>query len=150
MDYPAVLADLKARFGSKVLLSPDDLAPLIATSPAVQANMRSQRTFPLPVLKVGRRVGVSIYHLAEYLTYGEVRSVRKAEKSTPVSSASRDYVAVAKGGRGRALDNSWLRALSTQLDFQYELVAAVREQLLAISYPEKSDAKSQALAKKLF
>jgi hypothetical protein len=149
VDYPAVLADLKERFGDRVLLTPGDLAPLIATSQAVQANMRSKRTFPLPVLKVGRRVGVSIYHLAEYLTYGEVKSVKKSADWPDLKSPLRDQLVVPNGGRGRALDNAWLRALSSQVDFQYDLIKAVRAQLLDMTYPEKSDSRSRAPEGKL-
>lgn len=88
--YETVLVDLKQRFGDKVLLSPHDLAPVIASSPAVQANLRSQNRFPMPVRKIGKKVGVSIYHLAEYLSTGDVKvappkaDLRPPEPSKPV------------------------------------------------------------------
>ena len=70
--HSIVLNDLKEKFGDQVLLSPSDIAPIIASSPKVQANLRSQGRFPIPVQKMGAKVGVSIYHLAEYLETGKV------------------------------------------------------------------------------
>lgn len=66
--FELVLADLKARFGSKVLLSPDDIAEIINCSTGSQANKRSKGTFPIPYDKDGfGKVVVSIYELAKYL-----------------------------------------------------------------------------------
>ena len=62
-----ILADLKRQFRGRVLLTPAEIANIINSSTAVQANMRKKGTFPLPVIKSGRKIGVSIYHLADYL-----------------------------------------------------------------------------------
>lgn len=89
------LADLKQRFPNRVLLSPDDIADVISTSVAVQANMRARGTFPLPIIKTGRKVGVNIYHLADYLNGKPVVAVSapvltsKTSDSTPAKRARR-------------------------------------------------------------
>lgn len=62
-----ILADLRDRFGDKVLLSPEDLASVINKSVGQQANERSQGKFPIPHKVEGRRVKVTIYDLAEHL-----------------------------------------------------------------------------------
>jgi hypothetical protein len=59
-----ILADLRDRFGDKVLLSPEDLASVINKSVGQQANERSQGKFPIPHKVEGRRVKVTIYDLA--------------------------------------------------------------------------------------
>jgi hypothetical protein len=97
--FTAVLEDLKDRFGDKALLSPADIAPLIASSEKVQANLRSQGRFPIPVQKMGTKVGISIYHLAEYLANGTVppKDFQKvlnvpAPKKSKSSSRSKEWL----------------------------------------------------------
>lgn len=114
--YETVLTDLKKQFGDKVLLSPGDIAPIIDASPAVQANLRSQKRFPIPVKKMGKKVGVSIYHLAEYLSTGDVKvAPPKADLSPPAPSKP---VRVASRTRSR----EWLNAFQMQIQFQFELL----------------------------
>lgn len=84
--YDNILADLKRRFGDALVLSPKDIAPSIKTSEGVQANLRSEGRFPIPILPMGTKVGVSINHLAEYLAYGKVKSIEDKETPTPASS----------------------------------------------------------------
>ena len=42
MSYEDALADLKAEFGRKTLLTPEDIAPYIDKSPAAQAALRTR------------------------------------------------------------------------------------------------------------
>lgn len=62
-----VLADLRSRFGVKVLLSPSDIEDVIGVSVGQQANLRSQNKFPIPYDKSMGKVVISIYDLAQYL-----------------------------------------------------------------------------------
>lgn len=64
----AILADLRAIFGAKVLLDPDDLVEVLGISVGQQANLRSQGRFPVATQKIGGRIKVSIYDLAKYLS----------------------------------------------------------------------------------
>jgi hypothetical protein len=65
--FQQILDDLKAQFGSKVQLSPEDIAEIINVSVGEQANKRSQGRFPIPYTKDGGRIRISIYALAKYL-----------------------------------------------------------------------------------
>lgn len=133
-----VLADLKSRFGDKVLLSPEDIAPLIASSPAVQANMRSQGRFPIPVKKVGRKIGVSIYHLAEYLAKGEVKTeVQLIEEYNFVPNVNN----VKKGNR------DWLLAFQQQNNFVNNLFICVEKEILEIELSTDDDKQKVVLDK---
>ena len=62
-----ILIVLQGRFGEKVLLEPADLVEVIGISTGQQANLRSQGRFPIPTTKVGNKVKVSIYALAQWL-----------------------------------------------------------------------------------
>ena len=67
MSYQEALADLKADFGKKKLLTPADMAPYISKSPSAQASMRSRKQFPIAKKDMGGRIVVSIYTLAHYI-----------------------------------------------------------------------------------
>lgn len=126
--YDNILVDLKSRLGAKIWLSPKDIAPLIAKSEGVQANMRSQGSFPLPVQSIGKSVGVSIYHLAEWLAYGEVKSghggtSKPSETPTPPLKA-RKPKAAKKG------EYDYLLAWRASLNYQSELIAEIEKIIL--------------------
>jgi hypothetical protein len=67
MSYEDALADLKAEFGKKTLLTPEDIAPYIDKSPAAQAALRTRKRFPFATKTIGGRIVVSIYDLARYI-----------------------------------------------------------------------------------
>ena len=67
MSYEDALADLKADFGKKKLLTPAEIAPYISKSPSAQASMRTRKQFPIAKKDMGGRIVVSIYALAKYI-----------------------------------------------------------------------------------
>ena len=94
MSYADALADLKIQFPGKTLLTPQDLAPVLAASVGAQAQMRRRKTFPLPVKK-GSRIKVSIYAVARYL--GEDDEPAEPKASPAKSSATKKSVGPARG-----------------------------------------------------
>lgn len=118
-----VLADLKSRFGEKVLLSPEDIAPIISSSPAVQANLRSQGRFPIPVKKIGRKIGITIYHLAEYLANGDVKVEVK-----PIDEV--ELILNKTTSKKRKNNRDWLTAFQMQNNFNNELFVCVEKLIL--------------------
>ena len=67
MSYADALADLKADFDPKKLLTMDDIAPHIGRSRGAQTKLKGCGRFPLPVKKVGNAICVSIYDLAHLI-----------------------------------------------------------------------------------
>lgn len=136
ITYQTVLDDLKARFGEKVLLTPQDIAPVISRSPEVQANMRYHQQFPIPVKKDpnGRRVFVSIYHLAEYIATGNVLLEKNSE---PVEPAVKVKPKTNKG----VDDKSWQFALMNVSQFTYELAKAVEYEELQLLLPQQEKSR---------
>jgi len=65
--FQQILEDLKATFGSKIQLSPADIAEIIGISEGQQANLRSEGRFPIPYTKDAGRIRISVYALAKYL-----------------------------------------------------------------------------------
>lgn len=81
--FQQILEDLKATFGSKIQLSPADIAEIIDMSEGQQANRRSEGSFPIPYTKDGGRIRISIYALARYLSECCSVSVKQEMVSIP-------------------------------------------------------------------
>lgn len=138
-----VLADLKSRFGEKVLLSPEDIAPIIARSPAVQANMRSQGRFPIPIKKMGSKVGITIYHLAEYLANGDVKVEVK-----PIDEV--ELILNKTTSKRRKNNRDWLTAFQMQNNFNDELFVRVEKLILEEELNTSKDSDLKKDTKKIW
>lgn len=124
--HSIVLNDLKEKFGDQVLLSPSDIAPIIASSPKVQANLRSQGRFPIPVQKMGAKVGVSIYHLAEYLETGKV-----AGTSGDNEKIKKIYrLPALRQSKSSARSKEWMMAFRLKLDLQHAFEVELFERVI--------------------
>jgi hypothetical protein len=100
MSYADALADLKACFGPKKLLTMVDIAPHIGKSRGAQTKLQGRGRFPMPVKKVGNTICVSIYDLAHLIgdeaeepptprpvkTTGAAAKTPKAQKATTVKA----------------------------------------------------------------
>jgi len=137
-----ILADLKTRFGEKVLLSPEDIAPIISSSPAVQANLRSQGRFPIPVKKIGRKIGITIYHLAEYLANGDVKVEVK-----PIDEV--ELILNKTTSKRRKNNRDWLTAFQIQNDFNNELFIRVEKLILEEELNTSKDSDLKKDTKKI-
>lgn len=128
-SYENTLADLKERFGARVVLGPHDIAELLAISTQAQANMRHAGTFPLPVKKIGRRVGVSIYDVAEFLASPPLTPITKSKVAElPVSEP-------APNRRKRKGQHDWMLAMRRSIDFQQAVFIRLEEILLETNTP---------------
>lgn len=137
-----ILADLKTRFGEKVLLSPEDIAPIISSSPAVQANLRSQGRFPIPVKKIGRKIGITIYHLAEYLANGDVKVEVK-----PIDEV--ELILNKTTSKKRKNNRDWLTAFQIQNNFNNELFVRVEKLILEEELNTSKDSDLKKETKKI-
>ena len=95
MSYADALADLKADFGKKKLLTPAEIAPYISKSPSAQASMRTRKQFPIAKKDMGGRVVVSIYALAKYI--GEDDESPEAVDQIRIVKPAKPVVKAAKG-----------------------------------------------------
>ena len=95
MSYEDALADLKADFGKKKLLTPSEIAPYISKSPSAQASMRTRKQFPIAKKDMGGRIVVSIYALAKYI--GEDDGPPDAPEQIRVGKPAKPVAKTAKG-----------------------------------------------------
>ena len=103
MTKDEILRDLRQVYGPKVLLSPEDLALAIGRSPKAQANMRSRGAFPMPVKRLGGKVGVSVYDLADYLASDStIKAPSTAARSASASRAVPNRAAPLSSSKAQA------------------------------------------------
>ena len=129
MSYEDALADLKADFGKKKLLTPAEIAPYISKSPSAQASMRTRKQFPIAKKDMGGRVVVSIYALAKYIGEDDdaiiVPKTAPATKPAKVSAKSANGIDKTKPIRrppslGRTLTMLRARVNDTALQLQFQ------------------------------
>lgn len=135
MSYEDALADLKADFGKKKLLTPADIAPYIDKSPSAQASMRSRKQFPIAKKDVGGRVVVSIYDFARFIGGDDADGTSVPEQiriATPQKKTSKSRKVVDKSkpfrrppSLGKTLQalRGRQEAMALQMEFECALYA---------------------------
>ena len=135
------LAKLYKKFGEDAdLLSPEQIAPHIRKTEGVQANMRHFKTFPIPVISVGRNVFVSIDDLAEYLATGKCEGFEPEglqEDSTTPTKAERKR----KPKINREFDDclGYYTEWRNSINFQIQLLDEIERLELQESIPDFPD-----------
>jgi hypothetical protein len=122
-----ILDDLKAQFGQKVLLTPEDIAEIINMSVGEQANKRSQGRFPIPYNKDSGRIRISIYDLAEYLSNCCNQHCKQEIKQTRVVLSRIDKKAI----KGHLQGNWWLFRCNP-------IISIIRKSILDFQLPNKN------------
>lgn len=120
-DY--ILQDLQKKFGEKAVLSPKELAPILHTSESAQSNMRAAGTFPLPVVKQGSKIGVSIWVLADWLANGDVPACQKQKQKNEEPQGLPQAKLSVRSKRGA---NDWLVAMELGVEYQSELIREIQ------------------------
>lgn len=116
--FDVILEDLKRRFGDKIFLTPDDLALITGISIGQQAKLRSENRFPIPYEKIGNRIKISIYHLAEYLSK-KANAYAKKKVKEEVRNLADKRKESKKATNGR-LKKDWFRDFMSTFVVQYE------------------------------
>lgn len=119
-----ILGDLRQRYGDKVLLDPKDLESALGISTGQQANLRSSGQFPIKTTKIGNKVKVTIYDLADYLS-GACDEEVKVQLDATQGTLSRPEK---KARRGHLEKDWWCR-------FSQAVYAAIDKQRLDSTYP---------------
>ncbi|MDC7716108.1 hypothetical protein PQU95_02575 [Vogesella sp. DC21W] len=113
--FEVILRELQKKFGDKILLTPEDLVLITGISVGQQAKLRSEGRFPIPFEKLGGRIKINIFHLAEYLASkanNYAKSKMKEDKKESGNLVNNRLVArkdnKKKNEKGRLKDN-WFR-----------------------------------------
>ena len=99
MDIKDIVADLRETFGKgRMVLFPEEVAQVIGLSPKAINNLRHRKKFPFTPKRIGNKIGVSIYELAEWLVSGspELDHAEPDNATTPSTSRKRKATAPAK------------------------------------------------------
>jgi hypothetical protein len=102
MSYADALADLKASFGPKKLLTMADIAPHIGKSRGAQTKLQGRGRFPVPVKKVGNTICVSIYDLAHLIgDEGEAAPAPRPVKTSAAKTPKAQRATTAKASANK-------------------------------------------------
>lgn len=99
MDIKDIVADLRETFGKgRMVLFPEEIAQVIGLSPKAINNLRHRKKFPFTPKRIGNKIGVSIYELAEWLVSGspELDHAEPGNAATPSTTRKRKAPAPAK------------------------------------------------------
>ncbi|WP_310627298.1 hypothetical protein [Limnohabitans sp.] len=120
----AEIEKLEKIFPEQRLLTPAQVAPLIALSVETLANQRGRGFHLIPSVKMGGKVGFYIADVAAFIVCGSVcpEQVQKVEASRP----QREKPAKA-GGLTRG---EWVLAMRETLDLNAELINQVEAAIL--------------------
>ena len=92
MDIKGIVADLRETFGKgRMVLFPEEVAQVIGLSPKAINNLRHRKKFPFTPKRIGNKIGISIYELAEWLASGspELDHAEPDNATTPSTSRKR-------------------------------------------------------------
>lgn len=144
MDKETILKDLSARFGRKVLLSPEDIADVISQTPGAQAVARHRRSFDIPIIRRGRKVFVSVYDVADWLA-GE-------GKITPTDTAPQEQVetptprrATNRPSLGKELMRRMLSTIRDEIDFREQLCICLERAVVTPSAKGSDGERSRTI-----
>lgn len=99
MDIKDIVADLRETFGKgRMVIFPEEVAQVIGISPRAINNLRHRKKFPFTPKRIGNRIGVSIYELAEWIVSGspELEHADTDNAATPATTRKRTASAPAK------------------------------------------------------
>ena len=123
MDSSIILADLREQFGArKVVLYAEELAIALHRTTSAVYTLKSRGTLPVPCFKVGGRLAVSIYDVADWLA----GNTPKTARSKPQKNAE---VSVPEPKRPKADMGDFLMQVRAQRKFLAELELAIQYQL---------------------
>lgn len=112
--FAAILDDLRKRFGEKILLTPEDLEKVLGIGRGQQANLRSQNRFPIPTRKVGGKVTVTIYDLAQHLA-GDGKAEVKAQMAAEAPNRKERVARKDKKAKRGLLEKGWWQLRADQV-----------------------------------
>ncbi len=136
MTKQEILDDLRGLFGRRTMLSPTDIADVIAQSPGAQAVARHRGRFDIPLRRRGRSIYVSIHDLADWLH----RSESDSNDDTPVATTQTEtkgrHAPSKSSSPGKPRRPSLAQAIlfaRQALDFDAEVFAALEAKALSES-----------------
>lgn len=123
MDSSLILADLREQFGAKkAVLYAEELAVALNRTPSAIYTLNSRNALPVPCLKVGGRLAVSIYDVANWLA-------GNAPKVASSKSRKQTDESIPEPRRRKESLGKFLMQVQAQQSFLAELGLAVQRQL---------------------
>jgi hypothetical protein len=140
MTKKKIALELKARFKGKKLLFAEDLSSLIGSDHRVVKCLRAGLSIPLPTIKDGRRWGIEINVVADWMASRD--TAMSSKDSTLLANKRLQAPARQRESLGRSLLalKTQLNSLEAQLEYMRELYeqTLILEQIAIEKLAEKS------------
>ena len=138
MDSSLILADLREQFGArKAVLYAEELAIALHRTTSAIYTLKSRGTLPVPCIKVGGRLAVSIYDVADWLAGNTPKASRSKQRK-------QSEISIPEPKRRTDSLGDALMQVRAQQGFLAELMVAIEHQL-GQSDPQKINISSQAI-----
>jgi len=126
MSKQRIAKELRERFSGQDILGPDQIAELIGTDHRVVKCLRAGLSLPLPTIKVGRKLGIKINDVAEWL---EARTASASKQSSDIANKRLASPARRRASLGRSLlgIKTQLDALNSYREFFEDLIIALMQ-----------------------
>ncbi|NWG38716.1 MAG: helix-turn-helix domain-containing protein [Hydrogenophilaceae bacterium] len=110
MDIKDIVADLRETFGKgRMVLFPEEVAQVIGLSPKAINNLRHRKKFPFTPKRIGNKIGVSIYELAEWIASGSPELEHAEPDNAATTGTTRKRKAPASAKQAPATSTSKAR-----------------------------------------
>lgn len=137
--YQIILAEIRARFGEKLVLYSEDLAEILGKdSVGAIYSLNSRGGLPVEVKEVGGRPCVSVFDVAEWLA-----NSNSSNKAVTAKKSAKEEKPVAEPKRYRESLGKYLLQLRVQRNFLAELDANI-EKLITQLEIDRPDLPSNA------
>lgn len=133
--------ELRKSFSGKEILFPEDLAQLVGTNHHVVKCLRAGMSIPLPTIKEGRRWGITLSDVAEWMASRKCSTASPTLANKRLQSPARQRASL---GRSLLELKSQSEALQAHLDYLEELIGEVSllEHLASSHFEELAIAES--------
>jgi hypothetical protein len=122
MSKQKIAKELRERFSGQDILGPDQIADLIGSDHRVVKCLRAGLSLPLPTVKVGRKLGIKVNDVAEWLASREKNLSSK--QSSELANKRLELPARKRASLGRSLlgIRTQLDALNSYREFFEDLI----------------------------
>ncbi len=136
--YKEILEDLKQAVEGRLVLTPTELQAVLGISEGQQANLRSQKRFPITHKKIGSSVVYPIYAIAKHLSEEALVNaniiIKKINEDKPLSR-------IEKKKKTNHLQSDWMHTFRLRLFAMFEN-NAIEQELIEVKADYKTERKT--------
>lgn len=136
--YKDILEDLKQAVQGRLVLTPVELQAVLGVSEGQQANLRSQKRFPIVHKKIGSSVVYPIHAIAKHLSGEASKNANEVIKQIQVD---KPLSRIQKKKIGNHLESDWMHTFRLRLFAMFEN-NEIEQELIEVKAQYKAERKT--------